>query len=337
MDGKLSLILFTIVSIFGMASSQSYAAAGDSSFTPTSVVVPITEIRLENASGDTALLYSCSGGTLADCGVNVADPSALAALSLSSNITPGTYDHIGIGTCQDTGSYDATLTGSVNIAGTDYYTTTPANPGVDDVLSTSSANLGPVTVHYNGCVHSYPLASPVTVAAGDSIVVNLFVNLENIAWARTASVNTIPSGCVTNSGGAGTQAVCMAYPDVVASIGTETPKVQTYHVTINSSGQVDGQFILIYNSDGTPIGGFTRPYYDATNSMSYGFDTPLRTFTLNGDGVSYTLGNYGNGANNYTLLISDFIPGTTAGDISTGLFDATSPEDAGLSYSAVLQ
>jgi hypothetical protein len=323
----------TLVTLMSSALHAAPATTGDSSFTPTSVVIPVTEITLRNGDSGGSQLYSCTG-TLADCGVDITDATALAALAASSTIDAGTYDRIAVGTCRDEGSYDATISGSVNVDGVDYYTTTPATPGTSNVLSTVAADLGPVTVNYSGCVSEYLLSSPITVADGDSIVVNLFVNLENIAWARTRSASSIPSGCQNN----GTdQVVCMAYPDVVAYIGAATPSVQTYHVSVQGSTNVtDGQFILLFNADGSTIGGFTRPYYGPASSGTSGFDTPLRTFSANGDGT-YTLGNYGGSATSYERLITDFIPATTAGGIVSGVHDATSPTDAGKTYDATLQ
>ncbi len=213
----------------------------------------------------------------------------------------------------------------------DHYT------GTSDVISNNIADLGPVTVNYSGCVNEYILSNPVTVADGDSIMVNLFVNLENIAWARTFVSNSIPSGCQNNELGDDNQAICMAYPDIVAYIGAATPTVQTYHVSVEgSSNSTDGQFILLFNPDGSPIGGFTRPYYDPASSDAPGFDTPLRTFSSNGDGT-YTLGNYGSSATSYDRLITDFIPATTPGAVVSGVHDATSPRTPGDTYEATLQ
>lgn len=318
-----------------LASNSLLAAPGDSSFTPSGVVVPVTEISLQNGENGGSLLYECTG-TLADCGIDITDQAALDNLSTGASIEPGTYDRIGVGTCRDEGNYDATVEGSVDISGTMYYTVTPSTPGTSDILSTNSADLGPVTVNYSGCKNEYHLADPITVAEGETVTVNLFVNLENIAWARTSDSSSVPSGCQNNNLGGNNQVVCMAYPDVVAYIGAVTPDIQTYHVDIGSTGEIDGQFILMFNGDGSPIGGFSRPYYNATNTGASGFDTPLRTLESNGDG-SYTLGNYGSSATSYDRFITDFTLGTNPGDISAGVHDVTSPRDAGVGYQATLQ
>lgn len=329
--------LVTIVPILSLSSNYLYAAPEDAAnFTPSSVVIPITEITLRNGDSGGSPLYSCTG-SLAECGVDITDSTALTALSASASIATGTYDRIAVGTCRNEGNYDATITGTTIITGTTYYTTTPTIPGESDVLSTNSTDLGPVTVNYSGCSNEYLLNSPITVAEGDSIVVNLFVNLENIAWAKSDNSSSIPSGCQNNSGGNNTQVVCMAYPDVVASIGTASPTVQTYHVSVEGSPKKVGQFVLLFNEDGSPLGGFTRPFYNELplNDPS-GFDTPLRTFSSNGDGT-YTLGNYGSSATSYDRLITDFIPATTPGGVVTGVHDALSPRTPIDSYSATLQ
>jgi len=325
-------IIGTLVTAACITSNSANAGPGDSSFTPSSVIVPVTEISLRNGHSVGSVLYTCSG-TLADCGVDMTDVNALAALSVGATINAGTYDRVVITTCRDEGSYEAKVTGTINIDGTSYYTMTPATPGAN-ILSTDSTDLGPVSITYPDCVREYLLASSITIADGDDIVINLFVNFENIAWARTASLVANTTGCVTN---AVDQAVCTAYPAIIASTGRATPFVQTYHVTVNDSGQVDGQLSLVLNSDGAPIGGFMRPYYDTTNSISNGFNTPLKTFSLNSDGTTYTLGNYGGTVDSYNRLITDFMLGRNPGDISVGTFDASSPDAAGLAYSAILQ
>lgn len=331
------IFYFTLLTL---ASTQSYAASyNQTSFTPSSVVVPITEITLKNGDSNSSVIYTCSG-TLADCGVNIADSAVLAALAQNASIDPGTYDRISVGTCRDEGSYQAAVTGSADLPGYGgvHYTTTPAIPGTDDVLSTNSADSGPVTVTYSGCSNDYFLRTPITIEEGDSVKVNLFVNLENIAWMRGSNSASIPSGCLNNSnGGNDNQVVCMAYPDVVAFIGSTTPTVQTYYVAVEGSSSFAGQFILLFHADGSPIGGFTRPYYhNGSPGDNAGFDTPFRTFSDNGDGT-YTLGNYGSSAASYDRLITDFIPATTPGETVTGNHDALSPRTPIDTYSAVLQ
>lgn len=333
MNSKTLVLHGSITVLTCVIFNQSHAAAGDASFTPANIVVPVTEISLRNGRTVGSVLYSCAG-SLADCRVDITSSAALTALSMGANINTGSYDRVVIETCRDGDAYDAAVTGIAVIDGINYYTTTPATPGVSDVLSTDSADLGPVTVTYRGCVHEYLLPKPVTVADGDNVVINLFVNLENIAWARTARSIPISAGCASN---VRSQAVCTAYSAIVASVGVTSPKVQTYHVSINGSGQIDGQYILLFNTDGTAIGGFARPYYDANNSDSSGFSTPLRVFSLNNDGVSYTFGNYGGAAGSYTRLLTDFVPGTAAGSVTSGFYDFTSLNNPGEAYSATLQ
>ncbi len=122
------LSLVAIIALIGLTSNASYAVVtGDTSFTPTSVVIPVTEITLKNTDGNNSLLYTCSG-SMADCCVDISDASALAALSANASINAGTYDRIAVGTCRDEGNYDATITGTFIRSSTNYYTTTPANP-----------------------------------------------------------------------------------------------------------------------------------------------------------------------------------------------------------------
>ncbi|MDH5444341.1 MAG: hypothetical protein OEY52_02220 [Gammaproteobacteria bacterium] len=302
------ILLFVGLSLVLENSAQ--AATNENSFTPTLLKKPIKEISLGSSTDSTAYasLYSCSG-TLADCMVNIADNTALASLlSASVSISAGTYDQIKISSCTTEGGYTAQVQGQVTLGSTTYYTASGADP-----LTTSVGSLGPVTLSYSGCVSTYKLPTPVVVTAGSTVHVSLYINLVNITWAKLGT-KTIPSGCTENTGK--TMSVCSAYPDVVPYVGTTTPTVEIYHLKANGggAGTEGGQILLLFDASDNILGGFSRRLFSQNSVALSQFDTPLKTFTKNGDGITYTIENYGSSTTTYYWRTTDFqrTTGTTS-------------------------
>ena len=332
------------VVLVGFVSVQSFAATNESSFTPTSVKTPIRGIYLKDSASDSqaAKLYECAGNTEADCLVDVADNTALAALfdSQSAAINVGTYDTIQVSTCKEEGSYNIRVKGSMTLGGVSYYTAlTTIASGADgttsstDPLTTIEANNDYATVRHSGCAKEYTLPVKVTVAKGDSVKINLFMAMKNIAFARLSN-NAIPGGCVQN--GAGTTSVCVSYPEVVPYVGTVSPTLETYHITRSQADllgvNADGQILLILDSLDNTLGGFSRRLYSSTSSGGgQGYDTPLRSFSKNTDGTTYTVENYGSSATTSYLKFPTFERATHNGTF-TNVSDSTT-----VNYRAVKQ
>jgi hypothetical protein len=317
--------IITLFSLVFLVSSQSFAASNESSFTPTSVKTPIRGIYLiDSSTQHQARLYECAGNSEAQCLVDVADNTALAALfdSQSASIDAGSYDSIQISTCKDEGEYNIRVKGSVTLGGTLYYTAlTTIASGTDgtlsstDPLSTSSNDLDYATVRHAGCAKTYTLPEKVTVKDGDSIKVNLFMAMQNVAFARLTS-NAVPGGCVQNN--AGNESVCVSYPEVVPYVGTVSPVLETYHVTRSqadtTAANADGQILLIVDTLDNILGGFSRRLYSQTSSGGgSGYDTPLRTISKNSGGTSYNVENYGSSATTSYLQFPNFLRSTHNG------------------------
>lgn len=272
---------------FGMVLSSSasivFASSTASSFTPTSIKIPIRAINLMRDDGDDGVVYSCEGETDSECLVDIADTSALEALTEEalSSIPVGTYNKIQVATCeQDGGSYDAYVKGSTTISSTTYYTSSGSDP-----LTTSSGSLDYAKVSFSGCSAEYTLPSELTLNTGDSIQISLFIALENIAWGEL-STSTIPSGCINGT----SNSVCLSYPHVVPYVGSTTPSLETYYVDDTADGgTAGGQILLIIDSEDNILGGFARRLFDSTSGATFGtYDTPLKTTIDNGNGT-YTV------------------------------------------------
>lgn len=302
-------------------SSVALAAPGEGSFTPTSLLVPLYGVRLDNsATHQSAHLYHCpadvggsgpgdsdagamngtddDGGVpnaASDCLVDMADNSALTELfAQGADIRIGTYDQVVIDTCAPGGTGYVTLVkGSVELDGNVYYTS-QAGGGV---LSADIADLDYVPLEHAGCSAAVPLSTPLLVQEGQEVTVSAFFSLRNITWA-TLTGNGPPGGCAFN--GDHSQSVCTGYPIPVAFLGDAVPTLETYHITEDLSdlagSKAGGQVLLLRDGNGSAFGGFTRRLYSATSANpTVNFDTPIKLVTANDDG-SYLVENYGGGS-----------------------------------------
>ncbi len=273
------------------------AAEGESSFTPTSFIMPIYSIMLARGLTTNVPLYTCTpgvapaassgdagpadAGAARDCLVDMADSAALASLfSVPADIPPGTYDSIVVMTCQSSSAFVAKLEGSVELEGVTHYTTA----GIP-VLSTDPADQGYTSINYSGCGNTVQLSPPVTIAAGDSITVSAFFTLQNLSWVLGNSSPGL-GGCATAP--AGGSNVCSGLPVLVGYVGAAAPSLDAFYITEDPNDllatQAAGQVLLLSNG-GEPFSGFLRRVYShdsTTPSVSY--DVPLREITKNPDG-----------------------------------------------------
>lgn len=268
------------------------AAEGESSFTPTSFVMPIYSIMLARGLTTNVPLYTCTpgssslvaptgdaGAATSDCLVDMADEAALEALfSHPAAIPPGTYDSIVVMTCASNSAFVAKVQGSVELEGTTYYTTSGA-----PVLSTQPGDLGYASINYSGCGNTVPLPQPVTINAGDSITVSAFFTLKNLSWVL-GNFSPGLGGCAEAPGGGFN--VCSGLPVLVAYIGTTAPTLDSFYITEDPSdlqaAQAAGQ-VMILSSGGEPFSGFLRRVYshDSLANPSVSYDVPLREITRN--------------------------------------------------------
>ena len=277
--------------------SRAHAALGESSFTPTSLKVPLHGVRLggPNASIPDVSIYTCNAG---DCMVDMADDAAVGGLFAGgADIPPGTYDHVSFDTC-DAGasSYTVLVSGAVSLGGLQFHT----SANLLGLLTLDLSAGAPTPVVFAGCSTTMPLPSAVTIAGGDEVVISSFFSLANIAWA-TLSENDI-GGCATN----GSQSVCSAMPVPVAYMGKVAPTVQTYFITEDQldllAARAGGQMLLLLDPNGTPFGGFARRYYSALSiPPRVNYDTPVKQIMANGpDGEDFTITTWGGGSSDGT-------------------------------------
>jgi hypothetical protein len=281
------------------ASVPALAAEGESSFTPTSFVMPVFNVMLSHGLTVNVPLYTCAAdaarlpppsgdagpvpvpGELGndDCLVDMADQSALDALfAAPADIPPGTYDSVVVGTCRESGAFAARVKGSVELEGQTYYTTSTSS-----VLSTEPGDQGYSIINYAGCGMTVPLATPITVTAGQAVTVSAFFTLQNLSWVLD---NYSPGlgGCAPIAT-AHEQNVCSGLPVLVGYVGEAAPVLDAYYITEDPNDllatQAAGQVMLL-SSGGEPFSGFLRRVYshDSVNpSVSY--DVPLREVNKN--------------------------------------------------------
>ena len=281
-------LLATGLALSVLAVDSARAAEGESSFTPTSFVMPIYSIMLARGLTTNVPLYTCTpssnasgdaGSANEDCLVDMADSTVLANLfSQPAAIPPGTYDSIVVMTCQSNSAFVARVKGSVELEGTTYYTTSGT-----PVLSTEESDLGYASINYGGCGNTVTLPQPVTVGAGDSLTVSAFFTLQNLSWVL-GNFSTGLGGCAEAP--AGSFNVCSGLPVLVAYIGTAAPTLESYYITEDpndlQAAEAAGQ-VMILSSGGEPFSGFLRRVYshDSQLNPSVSYDVPLREITRN--------------------------------------------------------
>jgi hypothetical protein len=268
------------------------AATGESSFTPTSFLMPIYSIQLSRGLNVNVPLYTCTSsssptapsgdagdaGTSDDCMVDMADAAALNNLfSQPATIPAGTYDRIVVGTCVSNSAFVAKVKGTVERDGETYYTTS----GIPSI-SPDEADLGYASINYSGCGNEVMLPEPVTIAAGDAITVSAFFTLQDVAWVL-GNLSPGLGGCA--EGVAGDFAVCSGLPVLVAYIGAAAPTLESYLITEDpddTEGAKAGGQVMILSSGGEPFSGFLRRFYSEDRiEPSVSYDVPLREITKN--------------------------------------------------------
>jgi hypothetical protein len=317
------------------AASTALAAPGESSFTPTSLLVPLYAVRLLGPNNGGADLYKCSSAGPVDpnaavdlddagvpemaedaCLVDMADNAALAALFTHAiDIPPGTYDTVLVSLCPANGAtgYASYVKGEVELNDTTYYTASTTQ-----VLTTNPNHQGYTRIEYAGCASGVPLPAPVTVADGDEITVNAFFTLQNIAWAQLSGNG--PGGCTFNA--ANTLKVCTAYPIPVTYVGATSPTLDLLYVTEDQSdllgAKAGGQMLLLRDPAGRVFGGFSRRLYSPTSvQATVNYDTAIKSVVNNAPNPGYTITTFGGGSVEmpveFYIRFPAFVPATHDG------------------------
>jgi len=293
-----------------------WAAPNSSTFVPEHLRIPIRMITLDNSSGTaSAPLYTCAAGTEGGCLVDVTNNTELNLLVGSTATIPtGVYDRVSVYTCMEEGHYHAQLEGEVSLGGRTFYTVDTPGPGADPLTLLPSAS-GYITVPFDGCRRSYNLPSAISVAAGDSLQITLTMPLVGIAWASLEAA-PIPSGCLENA--PRSESVCMAYPDVMPSVGPGAVTLERYYIIDDGIPSDAGGLVLLLTDDaGHVLGGATRRYYSESSVPTRGaFDTPFKTIASTGS--AYALANFGATAEGPSYVtFPHFLRGTHAGNYFT--------------------
>jgi hypothetical protein len=327
---------FAVLAACLALTSPVLASDGESSFTPSSLYVPVRFLRLASSSDPSlsSQLYRCpsepdptlppagsggdgsiggSGGSTStiandsdagtepevldgDCLVDMADNAALAALFT---------DSIDI----KPGTYDSIALDTCRAGASGYSSyvkgsidlsghTWYTTTANDAILTRSHADNSHVRIDFQGCGLIIKLPHAVTLAANDDVKISAFFSLRNIAWATLTS-NGPPGGCTFDTQG---HNVCTAYPTPIAYLGDDSPTVDTYFITEDQSDldatQASGQMLILRDTTGLAFGGFSRRLYSAHSVVpSVNYDTAIKTLMLNSDGMTYLIENWGGGSN----------------------------------------
>jgi hypothetical protein len=196
-------------------------------------------------------------------------------------VPAGTYNEVQVLICApgETG-YRSQVTGTASIGGATYYTRTTGT-----LATTGPAE--PVAIDYNGCAFGSPISPPlvITDTLTATTVVRLYFDILDIASAVLPSPQTnrlwVVGTCSAVTLGAA-PFLCMAYPNVIAVVGTTPPRIEHYRVN-------DGATIgLVFDATSDLYyGGYFRRYVIEDQPWSPGFapDGDVGSLTRNSDGT----------------------------------------------------
>jgi len=281
---------------------------------------PIAEITLygtDSKGSVSSVVYTRANASIDDCMVDLANSAALTNLLTSApaaSVRVGTYDRVQVSNCKTSSGYYAKIKASGTYmpdgSGATYYTRSDSGE-----LTTDTNLWGETKVYFNGCSREYALPVPITVTDGGSVTVKLYFDISDIAFfgnpvsgeeAKAAYAGgysfvypAVPTGPFVSVG----------YVDVAGTVDSGTPTIERYRVNVTDANgmTLKGSVGLYYTSNNAYFGGYTRSYWDSeSNTGSNQLVTPLKTYTANGDGVSYTIANYGGSSNAVGWTFNNF-------------------------------
>jgi len=294
--------LFVALSSTLALSSLAHAQSGEVSFTPTGIKLPIMKIVLSsnqgagtgyNSSGE-QILYQCPSAKEADCLVDLADQSALDAISAtagSAAIAVGTYDSLALYTCADgkggANSVAAYIKGSFTTEATTYFT--DADPSNASGINT----VGPADfaqIENWGCsTKVLNLSAPLQINKGDAVDVSVLVD-NTLAGFSTPSMSSGMGGVKAPDGG-NSRGVAMTYPALIPVLGSGTATTERYLIAQNSVSveSIDdtkaNAMVIVAREGNLPIMAFGREIYSETSAVANS-NQAAPTDTVNG-GLSY--------------------------------------------------
>lgn len=289
--------LVSSLAFVGATLIPAFAVAGTTqqSFTPSSYMYPLMKIAVAHAdyTGEVAL-YECEGAAPADCLVDLADPTALAALSAQAQdveLNEGEYTQVTLTMCPaGTSGSDTTLVsiaGSVVVDETTYVTNAAAAGGMaeGDTPELTDVSLGCGRI-------GLTLIEPLVVTAGAELSLSLLVDLTDMVWTDQNATNM--GGCKTD--GSALQDICTTMPNVVPYVGSGTPNLERYLIShLSEAGEpaledANAAVNLAVDGEGRVFWVLVQPYYSATSANwmdavkgGGDYNTQMRTVSTNED------------------------------------------------------
>lgn len=315
--------------------ASSGGPAWTSEVTIHSLRTPITRIWITNEHETLYnAIYECDPTPGTDeCMVDLHGTALQNLLdSTPYRVMPGTYTQVGLSNCAlDDMGYNTMVAGSAFLGGTLMYT--KADGGLSETGPAEEAS-----VPHSGCGTLYPFSEPLVISdtIDTPIPLQLYFDMQHIA--RVADGTPETAAAFTPGGCTGTfpdqlaepkSFVCIAYPDVAATIATETPRLERYRVNQNATIG-----LFFHPESDKPLGGYTRRYHVEGEAFDPGFgaDTPLREVIANGDGT-YTLSNYGGSRDDYAFRAVSFERANHSGTFTSTDHQVVTPVSG--SYTAV--
>lgn len=238
-----------------------------------SLTIPILDVSLGTgdalSGSESEIVYECDGNTAAQCQVELVG-TALENLLSGNNVhsvPQGTYTSVMVGTCREEGGYTAHLKAKAQFQGQTWYTKTGSG-----YMTLNAAEFGPVDIFYSNQCRNYSILSTPIAVGGDSLTVNLFIDLRNSAYVANATA--LPNGSwgtpLSGTPQGTDPFISLTYPNVSGSINSQ-PTLERYLVTdpVNThAGKILG--LYFEPNSNVPLGGydryyFTNSYYGQTN------------------------------------------------------------------------
>lgn len=330
--------LLAIASTIILASSAAFADTEEMSFTPTGLKLPIMKITIAKEDmTEEQSLYECSSSTEAECLVDIADQTALDAISTqaaSAEILVGTYDKLSLYTCADGSSgsdaTDAYVKGSVTTQTQTYHTDSTASN--ESGLKTSGTADFTKVGNWSCSTKSVILPGGITVGAGAELNLSLLID-NTFAVYTSPMVSSGMGGC--KAPGAGGLGICMNLPALLPYVGDGEITTQRYKIShhASSSGSIVANkanaMVIAAIVDTNPVAVFTRPIFSETSAQvtsntgaapdaTFGgptYNMEAESFTANADGtIDFSIGGSedSNGA-----TFDDFQMATHSGTVKT--------------------
>lgn len=283
------------------------------SFTPESVLVPITRITLDGyiytLVGNLRLIssnlspqevYRCPGAKPEDCLVDISSPDALRAFNRNlTNITVVEGDYETVSVYNGFEGTDGFVKGSMlvkgffSLQGVTYYTS--ATGPVTEATAYDYLN-----VEISKGAWTFPIQANGSLALtpNSSALVSLFTNNDALLYGlQISTLDADENDCAANA--ALEIAVCATEPAVVGFIGETAPSLEHYALNFSGSGWYDGMtglLVVVLDAERKVIGILPKQYLTgATGAKTPNFFGAVESFTVNTDGsIDMVKGSEGN-------------------------------------------